>query len=166
MLLVANFGQYKMMQKSWNMIETLAHGYSYESTQRKQKMQKNTLKNDWNPKTWVLIWENWARAFQWIPTWQGLDENQKSLHPCALDENRLSIGRVNPFTLKSSSRNIICYFHTFENNLGMKQNFTKYLKKICCLSSDQLFSFKCFQKNAFIKEIFPKSSGLFWPLCV
>ena len=34
MLLVANFGQYKMMQKSWNMIETLAHGYSYESTQR------------------------------------------------------------------------------------------------------------------------------------
>ena len=26
------FGQYKMVQKSWKMIETLAHGYSSEST--------------------------------------------------------------------------------------------------------------------------------------
>ena len=43
---------------------------------------------------------------------------------------------LNTFTLKSSSRNIVCYFHTFENNLGMKRNFTKYLKEICCLSSD------------------------------
>ena len=33
MLLVANFAQYKMMQKSWKMIETLANGYSSESTQ-------------------------------------------------------------------------------------------------------------------------------------
>ena len=28
------FGQYKMMQKSWKMIETLANGYSSERTQR------------------------------------------------------------------------------------------------------------------------------------
>ena len=42
----------------------------------------------------------------------------------------------NPFTLKSSSRNIVCYLNTFENNLGMKRNFTKYLKEIYCLSSD------------------------------
>ena len=27
------FGQYKMMQKSWKMIETWANGYSFESTQ-------------------------------------------------------------------------------------------------------------------------------------
>ena len=71
---------------------------------------------------------------------------------------------LNPFTLKSSSRNIVCYFHTFENNLGMKLNFTKYLKDICCMFSDQHFSFKCFQKKAFVREIFPKSSGLIWPL--
>ena len=28
------FGQYKMMQKSWQMTETLANGYSSESTRR------------------------------------------------------------------------------------------------------------------------------------
>ena len=76
-----------------------------------------------------------------------------------------SWGRVvDPFTRKSSSRNIVCYFHSFESNLGMKRNFTKYLKEICCLSSNQHFSFKCFPKNAFVGEIFPKLSGLFWPL--
>ena len=54
-----------------------------------------TLKNDWNPGTRVLIWEYSARAIKWIPTWQGLDNFQKSLHPCAFDERSLSIGRVN-----------------------------------------------------------------------
>ena len=35
MLLVAyRFGQYKKMQKTWKMTETLANGYSSESTQR------------------------------------------------------------------------------------------------------------------------------------
>ena len=28
------FGQYKMMQKNWKMIETMAYGYSSESTQQ------------------------------------------------------------------------------------------------------------------------------------
>ena len=68
---------------------------------------------------------------------------------------------VNPFTLKSSSRNILCYFHTFENNLGLKQNFTKYLKEICSLSSDQHFSFKYFQKKCFCKG---NISKIFRPL--
>ena len=27
--------------------------------------------------------------------------------------------------------NIVCYFHTFVNNLGIKQKFTKYLKESC-----------------------------------
>ena len=44
------------------------------------KLCKN-LKNDWNPGKWVLIWEHSARAFQWIPTWQGFDAFQKSLRP-------------------------------------------------------------------------------------
>ena len=54
------------------------------------------------------------------------------------------------------TRNIVCHFHTFENNLGMKQSFTKYLKEIYCLSSDWHFSFKCFTKNTFVRQIFPK----------
>ena len=36
------------------------------------------MKNDRNPGKWVLIWEHSARAFQWIPTWQGLDGFRKS----------------------------------------------------------------------------------------
>ena len=35
-------------------------------------MQK-TMKNDWNPGIWVLIWEYSVGAFKWIPTWQGRD---------------------------------------------------------------------------------------------
>ena len=49
------------------MTETLAYGYSSESTQLE-------LSNDYP---------------------QGLDGFQKSLHPCALDESSLSIGRFN-----------------------------------------------------------------------
>ena len=59
------------------------------------KSCKKAKKNDWNPDKWVLIWEYSVRAFQWIPTWQGLDGFQKSLHSCALDESSLSIERVN-----------------------------------------------------------------------
>ena len=59
---------------------------------------------------------------------------------------------LNPFTLKSFSRNIVCYFHTFGNNLGINRNFAKYFKESCCLSSDQHFSFKCFKKKCFSKE--------------
>ena len=52
------------------------------------------MTNYWNPGNCVLIWENSARTFQWIPTWQGLDSFQKSLRSCALDKSSLSIGRV------------------------------------------------------------------------
>ena len=53
------------------------------------------LKNHWNPGKWVLIWEYSARAFQWVPTWQGLDVFQRYLCCWALDISSLSIGRVN-----------------------------------------------------------------------
>ena len=56
------------------------------------------------------------------------------------------------FTLESFSRSIVCYFHTFGNNLGIKRKFAKYFKESCCLSSDQHFSFKCFKKKCFCKE--------------
>ena len=33
----------------------------------------------------------------------------------------------NSFTLRVALRSIVCYSHTFENNMGIKQKFTKYL---------------------------------------
>ena len=55
------------------------------------------LKNDGNPGIWVLIWEYWVRAIQWIPTWPGLDGFRKSLDPCSLGLSSLSTGRVKIF---------------------------------------------------------------------
>ena len=46
--------------------------------------------------TLALILEYSARAFQLIPTWQGLTGFQKPLCPCALNEISLRIGRVKP----------------------------------------------------------------------
>ena len=54
-------------------------------------------KNDWNPGTKVLIREYSGRAIQWIPTWQGLENFKKALHPCALNESSPSISRVKFF---------------------------------------------------------------------
>ena len=42
----------------------------------------------------------------------------------------------NPFTLRVPPESIVCYSYTFENNLVVKQKFTKYLKESCCLASD------------------------------
>ena len=70
---------------------------------------------------------------------------------------------VNPFTLRATPESIVCYPHTFENNLGNNRNFTNYLKESCCLASKKHFSIKFFPGYAFWSIIFPKSSGLFWP---
>ena len=59
---------------------------------------------------------------------------------------------VNPFTLRDPLESIVCYFHTFGNNLGLKRKIAKYFKESCCLSSDQHFSFKCFPKKRFCKR--------------
>ena len=71
------------------------------------KLCKKTLKNDWNPGTWVLIWEYSARAILWVPTWQGLDGLQQSLHPCAFDESSFSVGSVNPLRAVAQESQII-----------------------------------------------------------
>ena len=63
------FGQCKMMQENWKMTETLANGYSSESTQRE-------LSNEYRHDRVLMVF-------------------QKSLPPCALDESIVSIGRVN-----------------------------------------------------------------------
>ena len=65
------------------------------------------------------------------------------------------------FTLRVPLASIICYFHILQNNLRIKQTFTKYLKESCCLASDQHFSYKYFPKNAFVRKIYPKLSGFF-----
>ena len=58
-----------MMQKNLKMIETLAHGYSSESTVRELS---NEYQHDWVLKGFEI-----------------------SLRPCALEESSLSIRRVN-----------------------------------------------------------------------
>ena len=73
---------------------------------------------------------------------------------------------LNPFTHRVTLESIVCYSHTFGNNLGIKGNFKKYLKESCWLASDQHFSFKCFPENVFASKIIQKSSGLFWLLLV
>ena len=72
--------------------------------------------------------------------------------------------RLNPLTLRVPLGSIVCYFHTFENNLGIKQKFTKYLREGFCFTSGQHFSFKYFPKKGFVRNIFSKLLGLFWPL--
>ena len=72
------------------------------------------LRNDWNPG----IWEYSSRAIQWIPTWHGLDGFQRFLHPCALDESSLSIGRVNPSTAQGYFSPKLNDANIFENHLN------------------------------------------------
>ena len=54
---------------------------------------------------------------------------------------------TNPFTLGVPLKSIVCYSHTFENNLRMKQNLPKYLMESCCLASNYNFSFNYFPKK-------------------
>ena len=57
---------------------------------------------------------------------------------------------INTFTLRGALETIVCFSHTFDNNLGIKRKFTKYLKESCCLASDQHFSFIVFSEYAFV----------------
>ena len=59
---------------------------------------------------------------------------------------------------------ILCYSHTFENNLGIKGKFAKYLNESCCVISGKHWAFHFFSKNAFESKIVLKLSALFWLL--
>ena len=52
------FGQYKLMQKTLKMIETLANGYSYESTQRElsNEYQHDRVKMIFNNLCILVLW--------------------------------------------------------------------------------------------------------------
>ena len=76
---------------------------------------------------------------------------------------RLTILALTHSHSESPLESIVCYTHTCENKLVIKQNFTKYLKESCCLAYDQYFFFKCFPENVFVSKILQKSSGLFRP---
>ena len=81
---------------------------------------------------------------------------------CVVSDN--SARYINPFIFRVPLESIVCYSHIFENNLEIKRKFTKYLKESCCLASLQHFSFNYFPENASVSKIFPKLSGLLWPL--
>ena len=68
---------------------------------------------------------------------------------------------INSFILTVTLKRIVCYSHTFQNNLGIKQKLTKYLKESCCLTSFYHFSFKYFQKKSFVREILPNCQACF-----
>ena len=74
---------------TWNVIMTLL-GLRYAlSLMLLVAKLTNTKWCKKSPEKWLKPWHMGThlreRAFQWIPTWQGLDDFQKSLHPCALD---------------------------------------------------------------------------------
>ena len=98
-----------------------------------KKWCKKPERNGWNAGKWVLIWEFSARAFQWIPTRQGLDDFQWSLRPkCALDESSLSIGsRVNLFMLGIQLEIGVWICDTVDSNFWMKDDFRKHLIWAC-----------------------------------
>ena len=56
--------------------------------------EKNLKPGQMGTYMWVL-----SESFSMNTTWQGLDDFQKSLRPCALDEHRHSIGRVKGFPI-------------------------------------------------------------------
>ena len=64
--------------------------------------------------------------------------------------SQAQLSMLNLFTLRVSLESVVCYSHTFENNFGMKQKFTKYLKESCCLASDLDLSFKYSPQNAIV----------------
>ena len=96
------------------MIETLSHVYSSESTQRE-------LSNEYHE-------------------WQSLDVFQKSLHPIALAEGSLSIGRVKHVSeLPSFNDVIFCSIEIYYINIRLikvptDETFVKHLSPYSCFA--------------------------------
>ena len=117
-----------MMQKTWKITETLAYGYSPESTQRElsDEYQHDRV---------------------------NLGGYQKCLPPYALDKSSLSIRRFNPFIPALAKKSV--YFCDISL---MKAIFGKYLKEKCWSKSNLLylqFSFKYFCEFLLLSRYFP-----------
>ena len=67
---------------------------------------------------------------------------------------------INPLISRDLLDDVVWTCHTFENNFGMKDNFTKYFNKSCRKNSDEQLSLKYFLNIAFIGEISAKQSGV------
>ena len=89
------------------------------------KRCKKNLKNDRNPGKLGLIWEYSARAFQWVPTRQGLDGFHKSLRHCTLDKSSLSIGRVKCDIMLSCK--LALYDTNTKLNCWISDHYLKYM---------------------------------------
>ena len=113
-------------------------------------MMQKTFENDWYTGIWVLFWENAARGFQWKPTWQGLDNFEKSLHHFALNERSLIIGWLmgwwccHSTALSLFSHRVVCcryfthtiiYCHSFSAQFqkGFQNIFSPYLSSFAGL---------------------------------
>ena len=81
-----------------------------------------------------------------------------------LASNLLIAAHLTLSCLERSETNVVWITDTFENKFEIKHKFIEYLKGICALGSYQHFSFKYFQKKAFIKKILLKLSGCLWVL--
>ena len=62
------FVQYKMVQKPWNMTETLTYGYSSESTQRElsNEYQQDSVSMFFKNLFVLVIWTNVGLALEWL----------------------------------------------------------------------------------------------------
>ena len=71
---------------------------------------------------------------------------------------------INHSCLEFSLTSVVWTFRTFDDNFQKKHDFTKYLKEIFRISSDEHFSFKFFPTGAFIGKVLLKFPGLSWTL--
>ena len=69
--------------------------------------------------------------------------NNANREPCCL---------INPFTLRVPLEGIFCYSHTFENNLGIKLKFTKYLRESCKYGTWSPFLHQILSRRYFCKQ--------------
>ena len=73
-----------------------------------------------------------------------------------------AISRFNPFTLTLPLESIVCYFHTFENNLWIKLRVTIKLKGSCSLTSlSNIFPSNIFQKRLLLDRYFQNCQACF-----
>ena len=100
---------------------------------------------------WVFIDFTSRYYFSWKVLFRETSSKQFSIQLI-----QASAGILNPFTLRDPLEIIVCYSDTFQNNLGIKQKFTKHLKESCWLTSLLHLSLNYFAKNAFVRKIFPK----------
>ena len=99
--------------KPLKMTETLAYGYSSESTQRALSSE-----------------------------YQGSDDFQKSLHLCAIDKSSLNIGRVNASVIVGNSYTMLLQLNEANIDDGEFCLSTRYLLRTLYFNSSSSSSLK------------------------